>query len=165
MPLLFRTRSPNGVGDDAEQATVLEKISDETLVFLQLHKRVWPAAQRDALFWSHQRCVSSDDESQTWIVCNKSTKHPNAPENQGNCLRVDLTVCFVCDTTVAPPYNWQNASRKHLTTKITYCSVVNPGGWAPASVLRAVYKREYPRFLKRFTQYVDEKCNQKPILW
>ena len=39
------------------------------------------------------------------------------------------------------------------------------GGWAPASVLRAVYKREYPRFLKRFTQYVDEKCKSKPIQW
>lgn len=47
----------------------------------------------------------------------------------------------------------------------SYILVVNPGGWAPASVLRAVYKREYPRFLKRFTQYVDEKCLSKPILW
>lgn len=41
---------------------------------------------------------------------------------------------------------------------------VNPGGWAPASVLRAVYKREYPKFLKRFTQYVIDQCKNKPIL-
>ena len=40
-----------------EQATVLERVADDTLVFLQLHKRVWPAAQRDALFWSHMRYV------------------------------------------------------------------------------------------------------------
>ena len=40
---------------------------------------------------------------------------------------------------------------------------VNPGGWAPASVLRAVYKREYPKFLKRFTQYVVDKCAAQPI--
>ena len=40
-----------------DQVTVLEKVADDTLVFLQLHKRVWPAAQRDALFWSHIRCV------------------------------------------------------------------------------------------------------------
>ena len=148
-----------------EQATVLEKVAEDTLIFLQLHKRVWPAAQRDALFWSHMRCIKSDKTCQTWIVCNKSAKHPDAPENQGSCLRVDLTVCFVCDTTIEPPYTWETASRHHLTTKITYCSVVNPGGWAPASVLRAVYKREYPRFLKRFTQYVDEKCRVKPIDW
>lgn len=40
---------------------------------------------------------------------------------------------------------------------------VNPGGWAPASVLRAVYKREYPKFLKRFTAYVIEKTKNLPI--
>jgi collagen type IV alpha-3-binding protein len=50
-------------------------------------------------------------------------------------------------------------------SRITYCSVVNPGGWAPATVLRAVYKREYPRFLKRFTQYVIEKTKDQPIMW
>lgn len=42
---------------------------------------------------------------------------------------------------------------------------VNPGGWAPASVLRAVAKREYPKFLKRFTSYVQEKTSGKPILF
>lgn len=42
---------------------------------------------------------------------------------------------------------------------------VNPGGWAPASVLRAVYKREYPKFLKRFTSYVINQTQQKPIMF
>lgn len=41
---------------------------------------------------------------------------------------------------------------------------VNPGGWAPAGVLRAVYKREYPKFLKRFTNYVVEQCRGKPLV-
>ena len=56
-------------------------------------------------------------------------------------------------------------TRQDLTCRITYCSVVNPGGWAPASALRTVYKREYPRFLKRFTAYVIDKCQTKPIMW
>ncbi|ETE58949.1 Collagen type IV alpha-3-binding protein, partial [Ophiophagus hannah] len=43
--------------------------------------------------------------------------------------------------------------------------VVNPGGWAPASVLRAVAKREYPKFLKRFTSYVQDKTAGKSILF
>ncbi len=59
----------------------------------------------------------------------------------------------------------ESAMRDQLTTKITYCSVVNPGGWAPASALRVVYKREYPKFLKRFTQYVIDKTKTKPIMW
>lgn len=42
---------------------------------------------------------------------------------------------------------------------------VNPGGWAPASVLRAVYKREYPKFLKRFTQYVKDQTEKKSIMF
>ena len=41
---------------------------------------------------------------------------------------------------------------KTSTRGITYYSAVNPGGWAP--VLRAVYKMEYARFLKRFTLHV-----------
>lgn len=46
------------------------------------------------------------------------------------------------------------------------CSfLVNPGGWAPASVLRAVYKREYPKFLKRFTQYVKDQTEKKQIMF
>ena len=157
-----------------DQVTVLEKISPDTLIFLQLHKRVWPAAQRDALFWSHMRHVDAkeglvEEEGRSpddiWMVTNQSTKHPDAPENQGGCLRVGLTVCFVCDTYVDPPFTKETAGRQHLKTNITYCSVVNPGGWAPATVLRAVFKREYPRFLKRFTQYVIDKSKDKPIMW
>lgn len=71
--------------------TVLDTISEDTLVFLQIHKRVWPTAQRDALFWSHMRNVASSDALQdgqtesssnyhdTWIVCNRSTEHSDAP--------------------------------------------------------------------------------------
>ena len=54
-----------------EQASVIEKISNDTLLFLQLHKRVWPAAQRDACFWSHMRKVESndvDDIHDTWVT-------------------------------------------------------------------------------------------------
>ncbi|CAF5041884.1 unnamed protein product, partial [Rotaria sp. Silwood1] len=35
----------------------------------------------------------------------------------------------------------------------------NPGGWVPSAALRGVAKREYPRFLKRFTSYVVEQEN------
>lgn len=52
-----------------------------------------------------------------------------------------------------------------LTGRLFVVVAVNPGGWAPASVLRAVAKREYPKFLKRFTSYVQEKTAGKPILF
>jgi len=152
-----------------DSMSVLEEISPTSLIFQQVHKRVWPTAQRDAVFWSHMRSVSvSPSEAEqgivdSWIVCNKSCEHPAAPLGQGGCLRVDLTVCFLCQTVVRKGGSKNN--REDLSCRITYCSVVNPGGWAPATVLRAVYKREYPRFLKRFTQYVIDKTKTREILW
>lgn len=53
----------------------------------------------------------------------------------------------------------------HKSWSFLCMSAVNPGGWAPASVLRAVAKREYPKFLKRFTSYVQEKTAGNPILF
>eukprot|EP00092_Neocalanus_flemingeri_P037840 GFUD01041190.1.p1 GENE.GFUD01041190.1~~GFUD01041190.1.p1 ORF type:complete len:632 (+),score=203.75 GFUD01041190.1:128-1897(+) len=152
-----------------DSMSVLEEISPSSLIFQQVHKRVWPTAQRDAVFWSHMRQVEvTPSEAQqgvvdNWIVCNKSCDHPAAPLGQGGCLRVDLTVCFLCQTVVRE--GGSRGRREDLSCRITYCSVVNPGGWAPATVLRAVYKREYPRFLKRFTQYVIDKTKAREILW
>jgi len=149
-----------------EQMKVLETIADDTVVILQIHKRVWPAAQRDALFWSHVRRVPNDadrDAQDIWICCNHSTEHHGAPVSQ--MVRVGLTVCLVCQTYIEPPAEGGQITRDNLTCKITYCSVVNPGGWVPTSALRAVYKREYPKFLKRFTHYVKDRCHDQPILF
>ena len=42
---------------------------------------------------------------------------------------------------------------------------VNPGGWAPNSVVRVIFKREYPRFVRRFSKFVIDKCEKEPIAW
>ncbi|XP_018909083.1 ceramide transfer protein [Bemisia tabaci] len=150
-----------------EHMTVVENISDDTLIFLQLHKRIWPATQRDALFWSHIRQVPPNEPGvrDIWIVVNNSTELPKHPPDNKKCIRLFLTVCLLCQTIVSSPKEGASITRDNLTCKITYCSVVNPGGWAPASVLRAVYKREYPKFLKRFTAYVIDQCKNKPIMF
>ena len=41
---------------------------------------------------------------------------------------------------------------------------VNPGGWAPASVVRVLAKREVPKFLKTFTSFVVDKTRNKAIV-
>ncbi|XP_070509670.1 ceramide transfer protein [Chironomus tepperi] len=152
-----------------EECQILEEISPDTLVFLQTHKRIWPANQRDALFWSHMRRVtSSTDENahDAWLVCNQSTEGPNyPPANQGKCIRIHLRVILLCQTIINPEKlgNLDNLTRDDLTCKITYCSVVNPGGWIKPNLLRAVYKKEYPKFLKRFTGYVLEQSKNKSI--
>lgn len=151
-----------------ENMTVLETIADDTLQFYQVHKRIWPASQRESLFWSHMRRFPNDqdrDGPDMWAVVNNSTEHPTHPLNSGKCVRIFLTVCLLCQTRIDPPKDGAAITRDNVTCKITYCSVVNPGGWAPASVLRAVYKREYPKFLKRFTAFVISQTKDKPIMF
>ncbi|EDW17219.1 uncharacterized protein Dmoj_GI16626, isoform A [Drosophila mojavensis] len=152
-----------------EDCTILEKISADTLLFLQTHKRIWPASQRDAQFWSHMRKITDGLEPGTcdmWVVCNNSTDYAKQESKNGKCVRIFLTVILACQTLLPDNYvKGQPLSRDDLTCKVTYCSVVNPGGWAPASALRAVYKREYPKFLKRFTGYVIDQCKDKPIMF
>ncbi|XP_059059634.1 ceramide transfer protein [Achroia grisella] len=139
-----------------ETMNIVEEISSDAMVFHQTFKRIWPASQRDALFWSHVR--ASDDH--TYAVTNHSTTNSEYPSNTGACIRLFVTVCLACRSSYPPG---EQPTRDNITTSIAYCSTVNPGGWAPAGVLRAVYKREYPKFLKRFTSYVVEQCRGKPL--
>lgn len=62
--------------------TVLETISEDSLIFLQTHKRIWPASQRDVLFWSHLRKMPDDndrDGPHIWTVVNHSTEIAEYP--------------------------------------------------------------------------------------
>ncbi|KAH9506414.1 Collagen type IV alpha-3-binding protein, variant 2 [Dermatophagoides farinae] len=156
---------------------VVENINPNTLVFHQIHKRVWPAAQRDTVFWSHIRKIDADTlrtkchpnstgkklPYNVWIVCNNSVDRPDV--DRGGCLRMRLVVSMCCEMTIDPPVDDDaQITRDHLRCRIIYCSKINPGGWAPASVLRALYKREYPKFMKRFSQYCIDVYKDKPIM-
>ncbi|KAJ6219037.1 hypothetical protein RDWZM_004849 [Blomia tropicalis] len=160
-----------------ESMKVVEDINPNTLIFHQIHKRVWPAAQRDTVFWSHIRRIDSNTlranghpnssskplPDNLWVVCNNSVQRNDIPASR--CLRMTLVVSLVCETYIDPPVSdISKLTRDHLKCKIIYCSKINPGGWAPASVLRALYKREYPKFLKRYTQYCIDLYKDKPIM-
>ena len=67
-----------------ESATILEALSEDTIVFHHLHKRVWPSTQRDTVFCSHICTLPNAprEENQvghTWMVGNFSIDHPAAP--------------------------------------------------------------------------------------
>ncbi|XP_056146452.1 ceramide transfer protein-like [Lampris incognitus] len=149
-----------------ENFSVVETLSDSAVIVYQTHKRVWPASQRDVLFLSAMRKVRADDENDpdTWLVCNFSVDHNDA-EPTTKCVRAKINIALICQTLVSPPEGDKELSRDNILCKITYVANVNPGGWAPASVLRAVAKREYPKFLKRFSSFVQEKTAGKPILF
>ncbi|XP_034752001.1 ceramide transfer protein-like isoform X4 [Etheostoma cragini] len=149
-----------------ESFNVVETLSDNAAIVYQTHKRVWPASQRDVLYLSAMRKILANNENDpdTWLVCNFSVDHDDAqPSNK--CVRAKINIGMICQTLVSPPEGDKEISRDNILCKITYVANVNPGGWAPASVLRAVAKREYPKFLKRFTSYVQDKTAGKPILF
>ena len=88
-----------------DSTNTIEQISDDTVITLQIHKRVWPTTQRDALFWSHIRHIPSKDESNpdVWIVCNYSTEHEKAPVNYYNTYFVLVIFCLGdCLSSVLP---------------------------------------------------------------
>ncbi|XP_036443886.1 ceramide transfer protein isoform X3 [Colossoma macropomum] len=149
-----------------ENFNIVETLSDNAIIVYQTHKRVWPASQRDVLYLSAIRKIIANNENDpdTWIVCNFSVDHDNA-QPSSRCVRAKINIAMICQTLVSPPEGDKEISRDNILCRITYVANVNPGGWAPASVLRAVAKREYPKFLKRFTSYVQEKTAGKPILF
>uniref|UniRef100_A0A8C6SUT7 Ceramide transfer protein n=1 Tax=Neogobius melanostomus TaxID=47308 RepID=A0A8C6SUT7_9GOBI len=147
-----------------ENFNVVETLSSNAVIIYQTHKRVWPASQRDVLYLSSMRKILANNENDpdTWLVCNFSVDHD---DTTSRCVRAKINIAIICQTLVSPPEGDKEISRDNITCKITYVANVNPGGWAPASVLRAVAKREYPKFLKRFTSYVQEKTAGNPILF
>lgn len=64
-----------------DSSIVVEWLSEDTFICHNIVKRVWPASQRDALFWTHIRHVQgdTDEEPDLWIVCNYSTDHETIP--------------------------------------------------------------------------------------
>lgn len=145
----------------------------------QLHKRVWPTAQRESLFWSHLRNVSAEKDPDAYdmhIVCNKDIDRsvvddrdypivrPDVPLKAKGHVRVGMKIAMVCQTVVSkeaqkkPKSEW---TRNDVSCRISYVAQVNPGGWVPASGARQIYKREYPKFLRLFTAYVLKQVKHK----
>ncbi|XP_072038736.1 ceramide transfer protein-like [Amphiura filiformis] len=149
-------------------SNTLEVLGPDTVLSHQLMKRVWPATARDTCFASHIRKLDLNSKGMndvgSTIVVNFSTDHPDA--NNSKYIRAKINVSMLCQTFLDPPdIDKKKAKRSNLVCKIFYVAHVNPGGWAPASVLRAVYKRVYPQFVRRFSIYVQERCANKPIMW
>ena len=111
---------------------MIEALSDDTLIFHQIVKKVWPAAQRDSVFWSHIRPVNRNDPENSfpdWIVVNHSTEHELAPLKDP-LIRATANIAMTCSTIVADKSKLKDPStltRDDLICKINYVSHVNPG--------------------------------------
>ncbi|EMP31422.1 Collagen type IV alpha-3-binding protein [Chelonia mydas] len=84
------TYSLQDVGGDANWQLVVEEGE---------MKRVWPASQRDVLYLSAIRKIPafSENDPETWIVCNFSVEHDSAPLNN-RCVRAKINIAMICQT-------------------------------------------------------------------
>lgn len=117
--------------------------------------------------------TGSHSRDNVWLVVNYSSTdpkylhHSSIPSASKNCVHLIINVCLMARTLVkgqVPEVEGPapGVRREDIECHIQYTATIDPGGWAPASVLRTVYKREYPHFLKRFTEYVIEKTRGTP---
>lgn len=149
-----------------EAMSVVEHISPDSVVLHQKHKTVWPAAPRESLFVSHIRRVDEhkrDGAHDLYIVCNTDVQRADVPLGSSSAVRVGLTVSMICETIVKDPHVNRKLTRDDVKCNIIYVSQVHPGGWVPTAALRHVYKKEYPKFLRTFTEFVKKNVKGKPI--
>lgn len=149
-----------------EAMSVVEHISPDSVVLHQKHKTVWPAAPRESLFVSHIRRVDEhkrDGAHDLYIVCNRDIQRADVPLGSSSSVRVGLTVSMICETTVKDPHIDRKLTRDDVKCNIIYVSQVHPGGWVPTAALRHVYKKEYPKFLRTFTEFVKKNVKGKPV--
>uniref|UniRef100_A0A1I8GA77 START domain-containing protein n=1 Tax=Macrostomum lignano TaxID=282301 RepID=A0A1I8GA77_9PLAT len=135
---------------------VLDTLASDTLLLQQIYKRLWPTAQRDSVFWSHIRHA----EQRTMVV-NCSTE-VGAPPLASGRQRMQLNVSLICETEL-PEGGRLPTERSQLRCRMQYSARVHPGGWAPMAVLRQVAKREYPRFMRRFSGYCVDRVKHMPL--
>jgi collagen type IV alpha-3-binding protein len=93
----------------------------------------------------------------------------------GGCVRARVQVSMLCRTVIHPdamknsPQEPSAAlaavKRDQIACNIVYQSYVDFGGWAPAAATRAVAKKEYPKFVKKFSLFVKNQTKDKPIMF
>uniref|UniRef100_A0A0K0F4U2 Collagen type IV alpha-3-binding protein (inferred by orthology to a human protein) n=1 Tax=Strongyloides venezuelensis TaxID=75913 RepID=A0A0K0F4U2_STRVS len=154
--------------DTLVKGTLVEQISPDLAIIHQLHKRIWPSAQRESLFWSHYRNVSEHKDEEcydAYIVCNHDIQRDDVPLTSSSAVRVGLKIAMFCQTVILTKDKpIDKLTRNDVAVKIVYVAQVNPGGWLPKAPLMQVYKREYPKFLKQFTAYVEGKIKSENLI-
>jgi collagen type IV alpha-3-binding protein len=153
-----------------ESATIVETLAEDTIVFHQLHKRIWPSTQRETVFCSHICTLPNAprEENQighTWMVGNFSIDHPKVP-GSSKLIRATFQCGLVCQTVANQPVEAgmeAQLRREDISCKMLYATNVNPGGWAPPSVVRTIGKREITKFLKKFSAMAQKKTAGTPL--
>ena len=82
-----------------------------------------------------------------------------------SAVRVKLTIAMLGQTVIKSRGKpLAELTREDVQCKITYVAQVHPGGWVPKIGVRQIYKREYPKFVRTFSKYVQDKVRATSTL-
>ena len=103
-----------------------------------------------------------------WILVSRSIDDPRVPADQNGIVRISAQVYLMAETVHTADFDPANPQRKHVKCKFSYCADINPGGWAPQSIVSQVAKVELPKGMSalgkaakahfRHTPYTPGKC-------
>jgi len=76
-------------------------LAEDTFIYHQMHKRVWPSTQRETLFASHLCSLTNAPRpdnmvGRTWMVCNFSINRDDFPVSVDRCL-IKCWALLVCN--------------------------------------------------------------------
>eukprot|EP00037_Helgoeca_nana_P021293 m.214660 g.214660 ORF g.214660 m.214660 type:complete len:556 (-) comp25591_c0_seq1:3028-4695(-) len=146
----FALESKKRFDCSVETVDVLDELDDATYVCHMYHKRVWPTAQRDSCMANHIRSLKDG----RWVTVSESVSHEAAVSSK--CVvRTDGHIALIARST--------GDTRETVRTYVEYVASVNPGGWAPPAVVRAVSKREYPKILRKLGEECRRENEGKPL--
>jgi len=121
-----------------------------------------------------------DDEEESvpsdWITVNFSVFDMEDDVPCGKCVRAKINGSMLCRTKIRSkdgstelllenltPEQKNSLTRDQLRTSVVYQSYVDAGGWVPAAGVRALAKKEYPRFVRKFSDFVKAQNKDKSI--
>uniref|UniRef100_A0A914BWZ3 START domain-containing protein n=1 Tax=Acrobeloides nanus TaxID=290746 RepID=A0A914BWZ3_9BILA len=147
---------------------IVEQVQSNIIIFHLNHKWVPPVARRESVFWSHLCDVShtkykDSNAFDAYAVCNFTFNRDDVQLFHKSNVRAGARVIMLCQTVIEKQTTNSKISRDNVRCNITYMAQISPGGYVPIAPMEALYKREFPRFLKNFAEKIQEKAPGKPL--
>ena len=133
------------------QCRTVERIDPSTSISYAVYKAQWPTQQRALLNIAHCRALEGGNDR--WIAVTHSVEHPNVSD----ASRIQITgkSAIIADTTYLHGYKdgEGNTPRGNVKTRINYYCEVDPGGWAPKAIVKAVAINEFPKIVRELRKH------------
>ncbi len=144
-----------------ERSSIIEDLGNNTNIVYTQVVRVWPAAARDLLNCVHGRTLKPGEQS---VSVTFSVDHPAVGESMtGGRVRMNAKTYLRCTTEIAASADPAAPARGDVSCRLIYMADVDPGGWAPPTIVKSVAKREFPKVIKQLGSCCVKRFAGRPV--